>query len=265
MVNTDFITNAIEIGRMAEPEGAALVAYAIAAQAKPRSAVDYETALDAYASFFRAVSGYESHHQRRLVEAFLFAVACHRGQFYQWCRKTKLPYPYHLAATAKHVISFPQATPVTIIIALWHDILEDKKATTGKIYDKLEEKEQNHVLSALQLLDRGSYTGKQKTLLYYQNLCTHADALLVKIADLLANLDACLARFDEMKQDKTRFWIYSYVFQIERCLFPYLEQSPFLFSFLAKKRLSLRISALQGRFRERENDEYNQFAEAGIP
>jgi len=130
---------------------------------------------------------------------------------------------------------------------------------------ELEEKEQNHVLSALQLLDRGSYTGKQKTLLYYQNLCTHADALLVKIADLLANLDACLARFDEMKQDKTRFWIYSYVFQIERCLFPYLEQSPFLFSFLAKKRLSLRISALQGRFRERENDEYNQFAEAGIP
>lgn len=263
MVDIKLITQTIALGRAIEPEGAALVEQAILSLSKSKGNVDYATALERYASFFKDIAGFESNHQQLIVQAFLFAVARHHHQFYQWHNNTQLPYAYHLASTAKHVLSFAHARPATVIIALWHDILEDKKATPEEIFEKLKTyslfKEKDDILTALILLDRGQYKGKQKTHLYYKHICTHSDALLVKSADLLANLHACLARFGEMLEDKSRFWIYSYIFQIEHCLFLLPEFSSSPYSSLVKKKLAGIISLMHGRFHEKEQKEYQSF------
>lgn len=256
MVHTAIFEDALSL--VADTKGKALLRQSLFLAQKPTKLVAYVTAVEEYEKFIINIAGYSTEIQRILVDAFLFALTRHGGQFYKWENDTVLPYTFHCAKTARYVQTFSE-DPVAIITALWHDLLEDKRATKEEILSLLKQykflQTPEKLLLSLMLLDRNQYSGITKTRDYYSCLCSHPLALITKTADLLANLEACITRFNEMRHDESRFWIYAYFFEIEYCL---LSQPIFLQSSYAAsitKHLTFTSTTLRREFTESEQKE----------
>ncbi|MBI4441062.1 hypothetical protein HY639_02760 [Candidatus Woesearchaeota archaeon] len=216
--------------------------------------VAYGIALHWYGSFVKHIAGYQSGQQLQLLRALLLTIDKHDGQFYQWHHGTVLPYAVHCAMAALAASAFSDDAE-TIIVGLWHDLLEDKRATAAELGDFLvrEGIAVDIILPALFLLDG---TGRAKYD-YYGAICGHERALIVKTGDLLANLDACNRRLEEMRHDESRFWIYAYVFEVHHCLFQQLSSSHLSRKIVAK--LSSAITELQSRFTQDEHSECTKY------
>ncbi len=249
-----------------EQKGKELLKKSLRLAKETNGCVVYAVAVGEYEKFIKSISCYKVEIQAVLIEALLFAIECHDGQFYQWKEKTALPYTFHCAKAAINVQVFQQ-TPEAIISALWHDLLEDKRATREIVLLRLITYKNlccqpEEILSVLGLLDRHSYTGKTKVHDYYNGLSSNQLALIVKAADLLTNLEACSLRFDEMRQDKSRFWIYAYIFEIEKCLFtnPAFQRSPF--AQLVTRHLSSALNDVRAHFGQDGQKECANYQEA---
>lgn len=169
----------------------------------------YVKAIETYEELLSLING-----DRALIQAFIFAIEKHEGQWYQWKGKNLLPYSYHICKCALNAIHFG-AERHQVIIALWHDLIEDKKATAKEIKKELQNKTYSkinaaNIIEALLILDKGGISSKK----YFTEIATNKDATIAKAADIAANIDECIARFDEMIQGEQRFWIYNYLVEI---------------------------------------------------
>lgn len=192
-------------------------------------------------------------YNKRIIAAFLFALEKHDGQYYAWKNGKKLPYTYHLCKCALNTAAFSFAEK-QIVIALWHDLLEDGKATRKEIKNELKDYyfNANEVIDTLILLDRGNSNSSKE---YFNNILHNEDACLVKTADILSNLDECIERFDEMIANKQRFWIYDYLIEIPRF---FLNSK--LLPAECKKAISRRISNLKSLLPDKNKKELTHYS-----
>jgi hypothetical protein len=104
------------------------------------------------------------------------AADAHAGQL----DKAGEPYVEHLRRVASYVD--PSDTRA-VVAALLHDIIEDTSTTAAQL---LEQRVPAEVVEAVQLLTRKP---EQLATDYYRNICGHALAREVKLADLADNTD----------------------------------------------------------------------------
>ena len=192
-----------------------------------------------------------------LIRAFLFAIEKHDGQWYQWKGKKQLPYSYHLCKCAIHTINFG-AKKNQVIIALWHDIIEDRRATIKDIAAELKKTaylgtDAKVILDAVLLLDKNGITSDK----YFRKIVADRNVTLVKAADLAANLDACIARFDEMIRGKQRFWIYQYLAEIPELFLSKIKQKYVSEKITAS--ISGKISTLYSSLPEKKRIEFENY------
>lgn len=114
-----------------------------------------------------------------------YAICKHESQLYG-----SHPYSFHLESVANLVINFGEQIT---IIAWLHDVLEDTSATYNEVKELFGARVADCVL---QLTDEPGDTRearKEKTHLKLANTKKqHLDALIVKTADRLSNVRACL-------------------------------------------------------------------------
>lgn len=170
---------------------------------------EYAYSVKAYREFLLNVN-----YKKTIVEAFLFAIEKHEGQYYAWNKGKKLPYAYHLCKCALNTAAF-SFEDKHIVIALWHDMLEDYKATGKDIANELKRYffDANGIMDALAALDKGNSASPKE---YFSKILHNKDACLVKAADIISNLNECIDRFDEMIKNEQRFWIYGYLIDIPK-------------------------------------------------
>lgn len=176
---------------------------------------EYKTAINSYEELLKTVN-----YDKTIVKIFIFVLEKHEGQYYEWKNQKKLPYAYHLAKCATIISKLRGAKKQHIILALLHDIIEDKRATENEVKEELSkeeyvsiEKNTDELIKALMLLDKNNFHSDEQ---YYKQILQNTDASIVKTADILANLNECIARATEMLQNEQRFWIYEYLAQIPK-------------------------------------------------
>ena len=151
-----------------------------------------------------------------ISKAFLFALERHKGQYYRWKNGTNLPYAYHLCKAALNGVNLFGARRQNTILALWHDMMEDKRANKEEVRRELRKKVYGvrcpeNIVDALALLDRGCSKSSAE---YFARLTQSDDAIAAKAADIISNLDACIGRFGEMMKTRERFTIFGYLIEV---------------------------------------------------
>lgn len=207
---------------------------------------EYAHAVDAYKELLK-ISNQVS------IGAFLFALEKHEGQYYAWKNSKQLPYAYHLCKCALNTAAF-SSNDKHIVIALWHDMLEDGKATIKEIKTELKGYcfNVNEILETLAVLDKGNSSSAKE---YFGKILHNEDACIVKTADIISNLDECIERFDEMVNNKQRFWIYDYLIEI-----PKFFLNSKLLPAECKKAISQRISNLKSLLLDKNKKELTHYS-----
>jgi len=219
-------------------------------------------ALAGYEEYVQAVSVYKDFlsktgYSKTIAKAFLFALGKHDGQYYAWKKSKKLPYAYHLCKCALSTAAFSPEDK-HIVIALWHDMLEDGRTNKKVIANELKDYcfNINEIIGALIILDKGNSISSKE---YFKKILHDKDACLVKAADIISNLDECIERFDEIIKSEQRFWIYTYLIEIPRF---------FLNSKLLpeeyKKEISLKISQLKLSLPNKNKIEFEKYSKGVI-
>ncbi len=184
-----------------------------------------------------------------LVRALLYAIERHEGQYYEWKSGKKLPYSYHACKCGINSINLGSSKN-QVIIALWHDLIEDKKANSTEIAIELKNKIYSNInptaiINSLILLDKAGISAKD----YFLKLLQDKNASIAKAADIISNLDECIARFDEMVKSGQRFWIYGYLIEIPNYFLSNTVDLPDNVISLISSRISLLLSALPEKSR----------------
>lgn len=213
----------------------------------------YKKAVSAYSELLSKIR------QKAVERAFLFAVEKHEGQFYAWNRK-KVPYSYHISKAGLNALSI-SSNKEAHIIALWHDIIEDKKAKEQDIIQEMKNSAYKNmppssVISSLLLLDKNN-SGSIKE--YYAGICKSNTALIAKTADIMANLDACIERLNFMVRTRQRLWIYDYLAAIPKFLLKSKEFNASQFRQRARSQIQPRISKLLSMLPEKNLEEFRQY------
>lgn len=213
----------------------------------------YEKSVSAYTRLLSKIR------QKAIEKAFLFALEKHEGQSYAWNRK-KLPYSYHISKAGFNALSL-SSNKEAHIIALWHDIIEDKRAKEGHIAQELKNNAYKGILpssliSSLLLLDKNNSASIKE---YYAGICKDKNALIAKTADIMANLDACIEQFNCMIRAGRRFWIYDYLIEIPVFLLESKELNASSFRQRTKKEIQPRISRLLSLLPEKNLEEFRQY------
>jgi len=209
---------------------------------------EYIQAVSVYKEFLFKID-----YNKTITEAFLFALEKHEGQYYVWKKGRKLPYTYHLCKCALNTAALSYEDK-PIVIALWHDLLEDGKTTKKDIMNQLRNNCLNipEIINALILLDKGNSSSPKE---YFSNILQNEDASLVKTADLIANLDECIDRFDEMIGNEQRFWIYDYLIEIPQ-FFLNSKHLPATYN----KIISSKISKLRSLLSDKNQKEFKRYS-----
>lgn len=117
------------------------------------------------------------------AKAIAFAIRAHKGQKYG-----DHPYAIHLADTAAVASSYGLSDK--IIVCCWlHDTLEDTDTTKEDIEREFG-KEVAYVVFAV--TDEPGANRKARKAKTYDKTAANKDAVLVKLCDRIANIDACL-------------------------------------------------------------------------
>lgn len=188
-----------------------------------------------------------------IIAALLFALEKHEGQYYDWKRGKKLPYAYHLCKCALNTTAFSNEEK-HFVIALWHDMLEDGKATRKEIKNELKKYSvnSNEVIDALIALDKGNSSSTKE---YFGKILHNENACIVKTADIISNLNECIERFSEMIDNEQRFWIYDYLIEI-----PMFFLNSKLLPVECKKVISEKISNLKFSLPEKNKKELKNYS-----
>jgi (p)ppGpp synthase/HD superfamily hydrolase len=178
---------------------------------------DYNPAIIAQNEFLESIKEFGEEDKLVLENALAFAIKKHKDQWYDWKNNSKTPYTYHILKVAVNVQKFNR-TPVAIISALWHDLLEDTNVTIEEISEFLKKHTlPPQTIDVLQSLNRKNFNTPAE---YYEKIFQNELAFSVKTADLLANLEASYNRINEMLSNETRFWFYRYLAEIKYLIFP---------------------------------------------
>ncbi|MDP3989910.1 MAG: hypothetical protein Q8Q01_01765 [archaeon] len=209
---------------------------------------EYIQAVSTYKEFLFKID-----YNKTITEAFLFALEKHEGQYYVWKKGRKLPYTYHLCKCALNTATLSYEDK-TIVIALWHDLLEDERATKKDLTNQIKKSyfDANEIINALILLDKGNSSSSKE---YFSNILQNKDASLIKTADLIANLDECIDRFDEMIGNEQRFWIYDYLIEIPQ-FFLNSKHLPRTYN----KIISSKISKLHSLLSDKNQKEFKRYS-----
>lgn len=214
--------------------------------------------LAGHEEYIQAVSVYQEFlfkidYNKTIVEAFLFALEKHEGQYYLWKKEGKLPYAYHLCKCAINTTAF-SCEKKHIVIALWHDLLEDKRTTKKDIANQLKNNcfNANEIITVLAILDKENSSSPKE---YFSNILQNKDARLVKTADIIANLDECIDRFDEMIKNTQRFWIYDYLIEIPKFFLDSKQLPP-----TYKETILSKISKLLDLLPEKNQKEFQKYS-----
>ena len=208
-----------------------------------------------------SISVFDVNMRKKLKECFWFAAQKHNAQYYTWLNHKRLPYIFHVSNVARNTFCF-QKNHLLTIIAFWHDLIEDERCTESELIEKIEclelADDKELIIIALRNLNRKNFTYSKD---YYHVVCSDNYSLVVKSADILANLNACLIRFDEMQNDGTIHWIYDYLFEVENFLFVNIDFINNENSLIIKKKLMEIILLIDAKFSVSEKNEFIKFCE----
>ncbi len=123
-----------------------------------------------------------------IAKARDFAFQQHRGQMYG-----QKPYSYHLQKVAQYAAPYGEKA---IVLAYLHDVVEDTDTTLAEIEREFDP----FIASCISILtdEKGENRKERKRKTYAKMAKIHKNdsknlALIVKVADRLANLEECLA------------------------------------------------------------------------
>lgn len=119
----------------------------------------------------------------RLQQARAFAASAHGDQKYG-----DQPYTVHLAAVAQVLIRYG-ITDEDLLVAAWlHDIIEDTYITRGEVEAFFGERVAELVWC---VTNEPGKNRRERHLKTYPKIRANPDALLLKLADRIANIEAC--------------------------------------------------------------------------
>lgn len=162
-----------------------------------------------YKDFLKAVQSLPEQTKKAVLKGFSLVIVKHKDQFYT--PKERLPYCYHLVSVALKVIDYGIQDPVPILLALWHDIIEDGKITKRGLEAHIRENREeyskidsNRIVFLLIKLNRKNYSGSysEATKKYYQTISENPETLIVKCADLTSNVKEYLHYLNYIKSKK---------------------------------------------------------------
>ena len=190
--------------------------------------------IETFESFFKEISFFSKAEQLVLVSAFFYALEKHEDQFYLWKNGKKISYGYHVVQAALHVLSFSKDI-TSVFLALWHDLLEDKRVSKKEVLEELDKysysllTSKDKIILSLELLDKNNSSSLFD---YYSQILKDPQVLVAKAGDLVANLNASLVRYDEMILNEQRFWIYEYLYIIYFIILPRCKNKSVCFTLL---------------------------------
>lgn len=217
--------------------------------------------LDELGLLDNSISVFVGDTQKNLKHCFKFAEEKHNGQYYIWLNHEKLSYVFHISNVARNAL-FIKNDHLLAIIAFWHDLIEDERCKESELIEKIEclglADNKELIIVALHNLNRKNFVCSKD---YYLAVCSNKYSLIVKSADLLSNLNTCLVRFDEMRDDGTINWIYDYLFEVENFLFGNIDFIHNKNSFLIKEKLNEIILQINAKFSVSEKNDFIKFCE----
>ncbi len=165
--------------------------------------------LEQQTRFRKAIQSLPKQTRKAVLKGFSLATAKHE-EFYTPNGKL-LPYGYHLVSVALNVINYGIQDPEPILLSLWHDLIEDKKITEKNLKAYIKENREaygkidpDRIVSLLNKLNRKNYPGNysEATEKYYQTISENPETLMVKCADLTANVSEYLRNLEHIKTRK---------------------------------------------------------------
>ena len=120
------------------------------------------------------------------IRARMFAEIAHSGQTYN----DEVPYTYHLDNVVKILQQFSLTDPVMICAGYLHDTIEDTTRSYNDIKDRFGEDVAELVFCVTSELGRNRKERNEKT---YPKIAANPRAILLKLADRIANIEYGLA------------------------------------------------------------------------
>ncbi len=218
--------------------------------------------INVYNILLQKINSLEEKERVDITKVLLFAIEKHKDQTYDWENRKKLPYSYHIICVTINACKFSSENIEPILVGLLHDTIEDKKALFEEIEQLLKNQYLNKIVKSIVLLDRTQYHGESKVKDYYNGILNDENALIVKSADLLANLQAGLDCFENVINSEKRFWIYKYLFEIKNYILPSDNFHRLKYSKNIRREFDAVSSNIIKRFSQNNLEEFNKFVEA---
>ncbi|MBI2673333.1 hypothetical protein HYX19_03675 [Candidatus Woesearchaeota archaeon] len=217
---------------------------------------------NAYNLLLQKINGLNEKERVNITKVLLFAIEKHKDQTYDWEDGKKLPYSYHVICVAINAYKFSSEGIEPILVGLLHDIIEDKKALVGEIEQLLNNQglDKNKLVKSIILLDRTQYLSEPKG--YYKEILNDENAIVVKSADLVANLQAGLDCFEDVMNSEKRLWIYKYLFEIKNYILPSDNFHKLKHYKNIRREFDAVSSNIIKRFSQKHLEEFNKFMEA---
>jgi (p)ppGpp synthase/HD superfamily hydrolase len=148
-----------------------------------------------YETFLGGIQSLQEQTKRTVLRGFSLAITKHQDQIYPI--EGGVPYGYHLVSVASKVREFGVEEPMPILLALWHDLIEDKHMTEEELKTYLKDNikdyegiDPDRIVTLLARLNRETSSGaySERTENYYQSIGQEKETLVVKCADLSCNV-----------------------------------------------------------------------------
>jgi hypothetical protein len=156
-----------------------------------------------YEEFLKGTQSLPERARRAILKGFSLAIEEHKDQVYPI--EGGVPYGYHLTSVASKVREFGIEEPTPILLALWHDLIEDGHMTEEELEVHIRENSENYegidperMASLLRRLNRETSSGtySERTEKYYQSISQERETLAVKCADLSCNVGEYVDHLD---------------------------------------------------------------------
>ena len=121
-------------------------------------------------------------------DAMRWALDTHHGVRQKYDKK--FPYFFHLNEVSKVAIMFKhlvEYNPITFLIALFHDVIEDARLTYNDVKDAWGQEVADGVFACTEL--RGKNRRERHGPFYFKTLKEHRLGRFVKICDVIANME----------------------------------------------------------------------------
>ncbi len=221
-----------------------------------------------YRGFLDSVQSLPEQQRGVILKGFFLAIEKHKDQVYPI--EKGVPYGYHLTSVASKAREFGIEEPTPILLALWHDLIEDKHMTEEELRSYLRENSHDYqgidadrMISLLARLNRetpsGTYSGRTEK--YYQSISQEEETLAVKCADLSCNVGEYADHLDYYLKSPKIHLLPKYFGEYMRFLVTNQNFRQFELRERVEQEISSSFRAIFGRLSEEDLEKFQVIAE----